>query len=256
MFLKNNTVQEGIVFVVISVVVFGPAFFFIPQPQKSALEKNRLNNGTYQAASDAVLPQGEQKSLRNDIEIIAKRIAAGNKQGEETFAPQYVHMAGAYEALGMTSQAKNAYARALLEDAKNSDAFFGMAHIALQEGDMKKTEDLYRQVIAFYEKDPRGYAALADFYANTLKDEERARTTYLRGLLATNNTVSLARAYALFLEESERNYEAYLYWSGIVKEDPQNQEARAHMDALRPSVQDAIRASERAGKTSPRLQKK
>jgi tetratricopeptide (TPR) repeat protein len=249
MLFKNEIMREGIVFVVLCAAVFGLAFSFIPQ-EKNTLNKTARGGGAYSLASGTPLPVDEQKNLRRDIETIAKQIASGNKRGADTFAPQYIHIAGAYEALDMSAQAKNAYNRALLEDEKNKDALFGLAHIAIREGDANKTEELYRRVIAFYEKDPQGYAALADFYVHILQHEERARATYLRGLLSTNNASSLARAYALFLEDSNRNYEAYLYWSGMAKEDAQNQEARVHMNALRPSVQDAITASEQAGKKS------
>ena len=121
----DDTVRDGVVFVILCGMVFGLAFVFIPHRQETVGRKN-VDRGVLGDAGEEVhraLPKEEQTRLRHDIETIERQIAAKDTQGAETFAPQYVHMGGIYETLQLFPQARNAYIRATTEDTKNIDAF-------------------------------------------------------------------------------------------------------------------------------------
>lgn len=246
--------KEIIVFIALCAGVFGIAFFAIPQEQVSPAEK-KAGSGR-QDALPRSLPREERERLKQDLVAIEKNIAAQNKRGADTLAPQYVHMAGIYEALDLMPQARNAYIRAIEEDKKNLDALAGLGNVYVATERYTDAEEIYRTAITLNEKDPRGYLMLANFYFVHMDDEDAARTMYLRGLLATDNDASLMRAYAMFLENTFRSYEAYLYWTALAQANSADTEAKAHADALRPSVQDAIRAAEQGSKDPATRKKK
>lgn len=241
----KDTLRDIAVFILLCAVVFGLAFAYIPQKKYEARGKSVVD----MLQNQEIMPQGlpskdEQERLRQDIETIQRNIAAKNKQGADTLAPQYVHIGGIYEALGLLPQARNAYMRAIEEDKKSIDAFTGLGNVYVREKRYPEAEATYRAGLSLNEKDIHGYLVLGNFYAVIMKDEDTARTTYLRGLLTTNNDIYLARAYANFLETIGRNYEAYLYWSEVVKGNPEDTVAKEHVRSLRPSVEEAIRATE------------
>lgn len=251
---NNSSVKEMTIFIVLCVVVFSALFAVIPQKQTSMTGKNRdsKEQGDQVSLKKSSFSKEEHERLTQDITAIQRNIAAKNKQGADTFAAQYVHMGGIYETLGQIPQARNAYTRAILEDAKNMDARIGLGNVYVIEKRYDEAEAAYRGAVSAQENDIHGYLVLADFYSVVIQDEEMARSAYLRGLLSTDNHATLARAYANFLETIGRNYEAYLYWVEVAKGDAKDREAREHIHSLRPSVEDAIRATEQG---SMRLKK-
>lgn len=246
----SSIFKDILVFILLCGMVFGLAFVLIPQKELALKKKPdaSISQGEDGVSPQSSLPKDEQERLKQDISVIGKQIAAKDKQGADTFAPQYVHMAGIYETLGLLPQARNAYLRAIEQDKKSKDAFIGLGNVYVAEKRYNEAEAVYKAVISLDEKYVHGYIVLANFYFTVIKDEDRARTTYLRGLLSTNNDTSLARAYANFLETVGRNYEAYLYWSEAAKGNPDDLDARKRMELLKPSVEDAIRATEEGGK--------
>jgi|GEM_PF-1101743 len=247
----------GISVIVASVFMLFGLMSFAPKIQKKISEFGKnMRYGTV----NVNLTQEQRRLFENDIKKLKKDIQTqeeGAKKAEpRSIAITYIQLAHTYENLGKLSQAISAYTSALKQDPKNVEALVGRADMKKELKEYGAAEADYRSAIEADTQKIDAYQKLADFYLYRKNDVDNARGVYMEGLLQTKDSSELKRHFAVFLESTGSKYEAYLYWSALAKANNTDTEAKAHADALRPSVQDVIRASEQAGNISPHSKKK
>lgn len=200
------------------------------------------------------LTKEQRRSFEDEVRKIKKEIQSQTEGVKKTeprvMAVRYIQLARAYENLGQIAKSIGAYTDALKQDPKNADAFVGRADMKKELKEYGAAEEDYRSALDADTQNIDLYQKFADFYAYRMSDADKARGVYIEGLLRTNDSSELKRHFAVFLESTGSAYEAYLYWTALAQANSADAEAQVHANALRPSVQDAIRASEQAGKKS------
>ena len=170
--------------------------------------------------------------ILKEVADLETNIKLGDKKGSPNFAQQYLQMGIDFETLGLMPNAIDAYKRAEKEDPKSFVPKANLATAYLALNNYNSAERFYREAIEIDPTEFSNYAKLSELYWYKLKDEERARGTYLEGIIRTNNNMSLLKAYASFLERTNRPYEAYLYWQAIAKQLPQDSAVQQRVKEL------------------------
>jgi tetratricopeptide (TPR) repeat protein len=172
---------------------------------------------------------GAFEKIRALERTVAEEKLAGNN---DRVFDLYREIGHTFEDLGQNAKAYAYYARVLAHDPKQSDALFHTASLFEALGLHSEALDAWRVAI---ENDPGNSAAyerLALVAETVFYDYQKASGVYVEGLVRAQNAVSLMRAYALFLERRGEEATALLYWKSIAQKDPTDTQARDHVRAL------------------------
>lgn len=100
----------------------------------------------------------------------------------------------------------------------------------------KESEDAFLHVFKAAPTTPDYWLELGELYQFKLKDNAKARSFYLEALSRTNQNISVAQAFANFLETQEKSYaEAIIYWQIVADGVPANNKIPflAHIEQLK-----------------------
>ena len=203
--------------ITIIIIIFAILFVLLVSLPSIVAFVRAQNVRATMGTAEVQLSPDERKAIEKEIVDIHNAIQKGGIEGETTLAQQYIKLGEAYERLGYLLKAHDAYARALKQEAKNTDATIHMAQALGAMGDHGGAHDAFEKAIEYEPVNPETYKAYADYYANVRHDIEEARGVYLKGLIATVNNKDLMRAYIAFLDSIGAESESAAYRQEISK---------------------------------------
>jgi tetratricopeptide (TPR) repeat protein len=243
-FCRMNLFQNktrDIILIVSGFLVLLALVFVLPSATKKAVDyKNKIDRSVVQVN----LTPEQRAEFEKSIRSLQEEIARKDTKGAANHARQYIAIGTTYQNLGLLGKASDAYTLALKEDAQSTEALVLRADAQKEMGDFVKAEGDYRAAIDIKPTEPSFYHKFATFYLYSVKDEEKARGTYLDGLSRTKNSLELMKNFATFHELTGDKYQAYLYWEAVLKKEPKNAAAKERITYLKPFVQDVIKATD------------
>ncbi len=150
---------------------------------------------------------------------------------------------------GNSTEAKNAYEKALALDPTNTDALTGLALLYSDLGDNAKAADLLKQVA---DRDPsaRTLAALADTYER-MKEYSLAAQTLRRALdLSPDANPDLKRALAQDLLLSDNLDQSLKIYQALLADDPKDVQSWLRVSQIYRQQRDFPKASDAAAKAT------
>lgn len=222
------------IMLILLVITAGVVVVFSAPPLIRVIQEYQYYRSVSVVKSD--LTSEQKQEVEKEVADVKSALRSSNKEGEQNYQKQYEKLGGLYERLGYLGKAGDAYKRALKEGPRDTKIILDTARVYQQMKYFDVAESYYRNAI---EKEPtriETYQKLADMYFYDRKDYDKARATYLEGLLKSNNSLALMKLYANFLELAGNRHEAYLYWSAILEKEQNagTQERLKRLEDARP----------------------
>lgn len=150
---------------------------------------------------------------------------------------------GLYNNIGIIRSAVRDYSGAVdsfsLAIKKNPDDPRFWRNIAITytyEDKFSEAEAAFLQVFKMAPQAPEYWLELGELYQFKIKDNAKARSFYLEAMSRSNSNISVAQAYANFLENQEKDYPgAITYWQIVADglSEPQKSTFTRHISELK-----------------------
>lgn len=163
------------------------------------------------------LSPDERAKIEKEIVANHTAIQSGNGVEGPSLAQRYTTLGELYEKLGYLLKAKEAYEKGAKQDLRSADIRLQSARVLIRMKDYEAAKKTFDEALAVEPYNWKVYDASAQAHATVFKNPEEARGIYLKGLVATANTIDLMRAYAAFLESQGFASEAHEYRQEILK---------------------------------------
>lgn len=231
--MKPSSEHGHFPFLASILVVFVALWFAIPVAYNAIEVRNAYMKQSFLHSS---LDAATEEKIWRHIRDSTAQITKGDKNGNPTYAQQYLAMGIDLETLGQMRGAISAYEHARAEDPKSfvPSANLGTAYATI--GDYERAVKEFRVAIDLQQDEYSSYTKLAEVYQYKFKDLDRARGVYIEGLMRTNNNPNILKAFATFLDETGAKSESLLYWQALGKILPGDQGVRDRLKELMPSA--------------------
>src|SRR5580700_4400307 len=191
---------------------------------------------------------GDSQANRIDENMVKKAIEQYQKitQGDPKDIESWLMLGRLQKIAQNSTDAMNAYKKALEIDPDNEDANTGLAMVYADLGDNKAAADLLRK-LAEKNPSPRSLTSLAEVYEQ-LKDYSLAAETLRKALEQQPGNADLKHALAQDLLLADQYDDALKLYQDLVAEDPKDTQSLLRISQIYRQKKDFVKAREAAEK--------
>jgi len=191
---------------------------------------------------------GDSQANRIDENMVKKAIEQYQKitEGDPKDIESWLMLGRLQKIAQNSTDAMNAYKKALAIDPDNEDANTGLAMVYADLGDNKAAADLLRK-LAEKNPSPRSLTSLAEVYEQ-LKDYSLAAETLRKALEQQPGNADLKHALAQDLLLAEQYDDSLKLYQDLVADDPKDTQSMLRISQIYRQKKDFAKASEAAAK--------
>lgn len=192
-----------------------------------------FKNEERKLAPDVMPPEEFKTRFEADLAQARQYIIDEEAKEDGNEYQGYMGVANSLRALGDYQAAEQAYFDMIEKFPDDELIYHNLGVLYEDMHQYLEAAKAYSTSIAKKPEELIAYMKLADLYVKYSSQPAKAKEVYLKALEATNNHPEMLKAYASYLENTEKNLpEALLYWQEVLKAYPDNQAVKERVKEL------------------------